>query len=169
MNSVSREPQLQQLPHRRFQRHQRHVAVVCGEQCGEVGVLRVAARLAPDVHPVARARDRARRRQVVSHGRDDRRGAPIVKKSEAFSNLRLTEWPSGGRFRWRTKQNSRFGTQLGSARFRSLRSDGAEPVGRPGALLAIKPAGAASVRLAPSHESRRLGGISRSLGVPAAS
>jgi hypothetical protein len=37
------------------------------DQRGEGGILRVAAGLAPGVHPVAGAGDRARRRQVVRH------------------------------------------------------------------------------------------------------
>ena len=41
-----------------LQLHQRHIAAAGVDQRGEVGILRVAARLAPDVHPVARAGDR---------------------------------------------------------------------------------------------------------------
>ena len=53
-----------------FHLHQRHVTVAGSDQCGKLGVLGAVACLAPDVHPVARAGDRARRRQVVRHGRN---------------------------------------------------------------------------------------------------
>jgi hypothetical protein len=46
--------------------HQWHVAAAGSDQLGEIGILRVAARLAPDMHPVSGgARDRAGRRQFV--------------------------------------------------------------------------------------------------------
>jgi hypothetical protein len=53
-----------------FHLHQRRVTVAGSDQCGKLGVLGAVACLAPDVHPVARAGDRARRRQVVRHGRN---------------------------------------------------------------------------------------------------
>jgi hypothetical protein len=43
----------------------RAIAATGSDQCGEVGIFRVAARLAPDMHRQD-VRDRARRRQLVA-------------------------------------------------------------------------------------------------------
>jgi hypothetical protein len=68
---------------------ERHVATAGVDQCGEIGVLRVAARLAPDMHPVSGAGDRAGHREVVRHQRRSLSDAEAGMRGEGVVNHQI--------------------------------------------------------------------------------